>query len=119
MPANPILDFESAPVRPEGLPTAHQLHQQDGVSGYQDNQYADKLDEQAMNEVHDATVVPAYEEDEDYEGKPTEEELRTLRKIGAPLPFAASAMCLVELAERYVEVVVDCAFGFRSRAVFV
>ncbi|KAH6645148.1 general substrate transporter [Truncatella angustata] len=37
---------------------------------------------------------------EDYEGKPTEEELRTLRRVPGNVPILAYLICLVEFAER-------------------
>ncbi|KAI2468589.1 MFS general substrate transporter [Annulohypoxylon bovei var. microspora] len=36
----------------------------------------------------------------DYEGKPTEEELRTLRRVPGSLPVVAYAICIVEFCER-------------------
>ena len=35
--------------------------------------------------------------------EPTEEEKGTLRKVAAPMPFVAIAMCLIEFAERASE----------------
>jgi POT family proton-dependent oligopeptide transporter len=34
------------------------------------------------------------------DGEPTEQELETLRKVAAPMKWAAIAMCIIELAER-------------------
>ncbi|RYP90071.1 hypothetical protein DL770_003810 [Monosporascus sp. CRB-9-2] len=36
----------------------------------------------------------------DYEGKPTEEELKTLRRVPANIPIVAYLICIVEFAER-------------------
>lgn len=38
--------------------------------------------------------------DEDYEGKPTEEELKTLRRVPGAFPTVAYLLCLVEFCER-------------------
>lgn len=37
---------------------------------------------------------------EDYEGKPTDEELRTLRRVPGNIPIIAYLICVVEFAER-------------------
>lgn len=36
----------------------------------------------------------------DYEGKPTEEELKTLRRVAGNIPTVAYLLCLVEFCER-------------------
>ena len=38
--------------------------------------------------------------EDDYEGKPTEEELRTLRRVPGKLPITAYLICTVEFCER-------------------
>jgi dipeptide/tripeptide permease len=38
--------------------------------------------------------------DDDYEGKPTEHELRTLRRVPANIPIIAYLICIVEFSER-------------------
>ncbi|KAH7408402.1 di/tri peptide transporter 2 [Phaeosphaeria sp. MPI-PUGE-AT-0046c] len=49
-----------------------------------------------------ASVGPHVEEDDGLGGvKPTAEELRTLRKVGEPLPKAAFLVAVVELCERF------------------
>lgn len=37
---------------------------------------------------------------EDYEGKPTEEELQTLRRVPGKIPTIAYLICVVEFCER-------------------
>lgn len=68
--ADPIMDFQSAPINAGGLPTAH------------DKQKS------PMDVVHsgDMTVSAAHDVYEGGEGFPTEEELTTLRRISAPMP---------------------------------
>lgn len=74
------LEYESAPLPPSGLPT-------------------EKInDEKASLRAAGAEVSPA--EGDDGEEYPTTEELSTLKKIPAPLAFAAFCLCFVELAER-------------------
>ncbi|KZV93794.1 PTR2-domain-containing protein [Exidia glandulosa HHB12029] len=69
--ANPILDFESAPVDSKVLEKDTAL-------------------------AHTVDVA-----DVDADGRePTEEELATLRKVSAGMPWPAIAMCLIEFAER-------------------
>jgi hypothetical protein len=45
--------------------------------------------------THDARLP-----DEDYEGKPTEEERLTLRRVAGKIPAIAYMICIVEFAER-------------------
>lgn len=45
-------------------------------------------------------LVTTPDVDEPYEGQPTEEEHKTLRKTHAPMPWPVVAMCLIEFAER-------------------
>lgn len=53
-------------------------------------------------QVVDSTPSSVHEEDDGLGGvKPTAEELKTLRKIGEPLPKAAFLVALVELCERF------------------
>ncbi|KAI1433955.1 major facilitator superfamily transporter peptide [Xylaria sp. CBS 124048] len=47
------------------------------------------------NAYHDPKIMEA-----DYEGKPTEEELRTLRRVPTSLPIVAYMICIVEFCER-------------------
>lgn len=52
---------------------------------------------------HDATADAPYlagNMNEDYEGKPTNEELKTLRRVPANIPVVAYLICIVEFAER-------------------
>lgn len=115
--AHPILDFESAPVRPEGLPgRAHDISEKEAPAyGYE----KDEKSELAL--TRQATITPVESlDDDDYEGKPTEEEMLTLRKVPGTMPWTAVAMvsvrsypsskslilrsssvqCLIELSER-------------------
>jgi len=48
---------------------------------------------------HGAYLDPSVLE-EDYEGKPTEEELKTLRRVPGSLPIIAYMICIVEFCER-------------------
>jgi len=69
--SNPIVDFQSQPVNPGGMPTADTGDK--GLKGISQTSY-------------DVTVSAA---DIPYEGvdeTPTEEEMSTLRKISAPMP---------------------------------
>jgi len=47
------------------------------------------------NATHDVALL-----DRDYEGKPTDEELKTLRRVPGPMPLVAYVICFVEFAER-------------------
>ncbi|KAF7195552.1 Peptide transporter PTR2 [Pseudocercospora fuligena] len=47
------------------------------------------------NMYHDSMLAAG-----DYEGKPTEEELKTLRRVPGKLPIVAYVICFVEFAER-------------------
>ncbi|KAL7423123.1 hypothetical protein Q5752_002422 [Cryptotrichosporon argae] len=83
---NATLDYESAPVTAGGIPTAeHAAKTKELVVG--------------AHGTDAIEVLPAAAADGDEE-YPTEEELSTLRKIPAAMPWAAIAMCLIELAER-------------------
>jgi hypothetical protein len=69
--SNPIVDFQSQPVNPGGMPTVDAGGK--GLKGAPDTNY-------------DVTISAA---DIPYEGAeviPTEEEMSTLRKISAPMP---------------------------------
>jgi hypothetical protein len=69
--SNPIVDFQTQPVNPGGMPTA-----ETGGKGLKSAPQTD----------YDITVSAA---DMLYEGAetiPTEEEMSTLRKISAPMP---------------------------------
>ncbi|KAI9632829.1 POT family-domain-containing protein [Dioszegia hungarica] len=92
MAATTILDFESAPVNPKGLPTSELAR-----TGYDDDKKG------GLDEITVATYdVGAREQAEEMDSEliPTEEDLLTLRKVAAPLPWAGVAMCLIEFAER-------------------
>lgn len=108
--ANPILDYEAAPIPPTGLPTSNQLDstkKQERPTSHHDQHHADTIttsneksasmdDEKA--EVVEITQVTSvsdeYDElgDEDYEGKPTAEDLKTLRRIPASMNWSTIAM---------------------------
>lgn len=47
-----------------------------------------------------APVYSVAAKDLDYEGKPTEEELATLRRVPGSLPTVAYLLCAVEFCER-------------------
>jgi hypothetical protein len=108
--AHPILDFESAPVRPEGLPgRAHDIPEKAPL--YENEK--DEKNDMALTQQTSVTPIESLD-DEDYEGKPTEEEMLTLRKVPGTMPWTASAcrypclwlfldrkQCLIELSERY------------------
>lgn len=68
-----------------GLPTAHHANN--------DNTSKEKDDN--LGYIHE--VAPATLADDNDEGRsPTDEELQTLRKVSAPMPWPAIAMCLIE-----------------------
>lgn len=71
--ATTILDFESAPVNPKGLPTS-ELARNDKKQDLED--ISVKVD----------SAMPGGAEEMDSELIPTEEDLLTLRKVAAPLP---------------------------------
>lgn len=60
------------------------------------NEFADH--EKAGGEEH--TPYLAANIEEDYEGKPTPEELRTLRRVPINIPIVAYLICIVEFSER-------------------
>jgi POT family proton-dependent oligopeptide transporter len=75
--ADTILDFESAPVKPQGLPTSELAR--------------DQYDDDKKGGVEDITVAVGDRPsgtplEMDSELIPTEEDLLTLRKVAAPLP---------------------------------
>lgn len=87
--AHPILDFESAPIRPEGLPgRAHDIPD-NTAPAYEYEK--DSEDEVTLTRLASITPVESLD-DEDYEGKPTAEELLTLRKVPGTMPWTAVAM---------------------------
>jgi len=49
---------------------------------------------------HHPPYLNAMNMDEDYEGKPTEEELHTLRRVPGTIPIIAYLICIVEFCER-------------------
>jgi hypothetical protein len=86
--AHPILDFESAPVRPEGLPgRAHDIPEKAPL--YENEK--DEKNDMALTQQTSVTPVESLD-DEDYEGKPTEQELLSLRKVPGTMPWTAVAM---------------------------
>ncbi|EJD51769.1 putative peptide transporter [Auricularia subglabra TFB-10046 SS5] len=76
---NAISDFESAPVDVKALPSV------EGAKALKDELLA-----------HSVTVSDLLEDEHDA----TEEELATLRKVPAAMPWPAIAMCLIEFSER-------------------
>ena len=54
-------------------------------------------DEEPKGEV---TVSAATDDYLDSDLRPSDEDNKTLRKVAAPLPWVAIAMCLIEFAER-------------------
>ncbi|KAI4592918.1 hypothetical protein KJ359_010366 [Pestalotiopsis sp. 9143b] len=60
------------------------------------NEFADQ--EKAGGDDHAPYVAANMEED--YEGKPTTEELRTLRRVPINIPIVAYLICIVEFSER-------------------
>lgn len=97
--------------------SAHQLQREqaeadqhphlNGLSLNNDNVAGAGVDEKDFvvekpNTISSGTSVRDIEVDDGLGGvKPTEEELRTLRKVGEPLPKAAFLVALVELCERF------------------
>lgn len=75
--ANTIIDFESAPVKPQGLPTSELARQH-----YDD----DKKTAHDDISVPVVSSLPEGSDEMDPELIPTEEDLLTLRKVAAPLP---------------------------------
>ena len=70
--SDPIVDYQSAPVNPGGMPTAH--HKVDAI---EDNKFG--------HEAEDVQVLRAHDVYDGAEGIPTEEELKTLRLVSAPI----------------------------------
>ncbi|CAK7245858.1 MAG: peptide transporter ptr2 [Sporothrix thermara] len=58
-----------------------------------------KMTHTPPGDSHAAYLNPAVME-EDYEGKPTEEEFKTLRRVPGKLPLIAYLICIVEFCER-------------------
>lgn len=71
--ATTTLDFQSAPVAPQGLPTAEKYDTHDEKFGLDDAELT-------------AVVVPGHNDVMDPELIPSEEEMASLRKVPAPLP---------------------------------
>ncbi|KAI5453955.1 hypothetical protein NCC49_004950 [Naganishia albida] len=98
MSQNPqvLLDFESAPVTAQSLPANRtaSLYREDVKT----------IDEKDSTLAADVQILAAESINEDAEtpddGVPTEHEMETLRKVAAPMKWAAIAMCIIELAER-------------------
>ena len=72
MPATTTLDFESAPVLPQGLPTT-ELDRKDSKHAHPSDVMVTGAHEIDLDVIDPSTV-------------PTEEEMLTLRKVAAPLP---------------------------------
>lgn len=91
-----LLDFESAPVTAQSLPAnrTSNLYEED----------VKVLDEKDSTFGADVQILAAESINEGVEtaddGIPTEHEMETLRKVAAPMKWAAVAMCIIELAER-------------------
>lgn len=64
--------------------------------------------------VYDGTVANA-----DYEGKPTPEEMDTLRRVAGPMPKTAYLICIVEFCERKSSFWAYHVFCFRLRIVSI
>jgi dipeptide/tripeptide permease len=62
------------------------------------NEFVDpeKMDNVPPGDKHGALLAL----DDDYEGKPTEEELKTLRRVPTNIPLVAYLICVVEFSER-------------------
>lgn len=107
MSTAPTLDFQSAPVNPRGMATSELAHKHNDDKKMMEediNVYVSPSGQETGMEVMDPELVP------------TEEDLLTLRKIAAPLPYVlifeecdhladffswpGVAMCLIEFAER-------------------
>ncbi|WRT68168.1 uncharacterized protein IL334_005143 [Kwoniella shivajii] len=84
----PTLDLTSAAVPPPGLP---------GSLAGQDN-HGEKKALSTFNDTYRVDANHALDHGENIE--PTEEEYRTLRKVPAPIHWAAILLCVVEIAER-------------------
>lgn len=85
---NTTLDYESAPISGSGLPT------------YEPN----KPEKAGLSDPISVEVAI----DNQDERIPTEEELLTLRRVPAAMPWAAFAICLVEFAERACKLIFPC-----------
>ncbi|KAK4684848.1 hypothetical protein P7C73_g5312, partial [Tremellales sp. Uapishka_1] len=83
---NAFEDFQSAPINPDGQPT-HET-----PLGH-----TNKEEKEMMNVEISAAHELSSGNDEEY---PSEEELISLRRIAAPMPWIAILMCFVEFAER-------------------
>ncbi|KAK1828322.1 general substrate transporter [Podospora conica] len=58
----------------------------------------EKMDNVPLGDSHPPYLDPFA--DEDYDGKPTEEEMRTLRRVAGSIPMVAYLICIVEFCER-------------------
>ena len=54
-----------------------------------------KIDHHEHHDHHDIAIM-----NKDYEGKPTDEELQTLRRVAGNVPLVAYLLCAVEFCER-------------------
>lgn len=57
--------------------------------------YDDRQSVSGQHHLHTAAILNT-----EYEGKPTEEELKTLRRVPGKLPTIAYLLCAVEFCER-------------------
>jgi hypothetical protein len=71
--ATTTLDFQSAPVAPQGLPTAEK-NDHDEKFGLDDNGTQGMVVARSYDDVTDPELIPS------------EEEMASLRKVPAPLP---------------------------------
>ena len=69
------------------------------MSSIHDVEKMEKMDHVPAGDSHPAYHDPVILED-DYEGKPTEEEMKTLRRVPGSIPLVAYLICVVEFCER-------------------
>lgn len=79
--ANPIEDFQSAPLNSGGMPTAKHEY---GATHGEGVAYTGSKEKQEIHDTGDAQVFAAGDEDGLFE--PTEDELVSLRKVPAAMP---------------------------------
>ncbi|WWD15622.1 hypothetical protein CI109_100044 [Kwoniella shandongensis] len=91
--ANPVEDFVAAPIPAAGLATGVT-----DTAGVTPTLHNEKSEKDGYAAGHEVSIGAAH--DREYEADPTDEEIATLRKVPAPMPWAAVAMCLIEFAER-------------------
>lgn len=64
-----------------------------------DHEKMEKMDHTPPGDSHPPYLDPSLME-EDYDGKPTEEEMKTLRRVPGSIPMVAYLICIVEFCER-------------------